>query len=207
MSDTIKSDDLYIILFHGRAHPDMDMDDWGTDGPIIGPFPFAHHTYLSHIKLGDGKSLERVADTIYYNHRFYGDYSVVSGAHLLDSDAELTKRIEPYNATKADPDVLRALEYKIERTPEGVSAMEKHENVELDPRLDLVNHSSTGFEYGYAGSGPAQLALAIMAHYLRCDKDALCYYQSFKHDMIEGRQGDGFVITARQIFDWLGEKK
>lgn len=31
----------------------------------------------------------------------------------------------------------------------------------LPPRTDLVNHSPTGFEWGYAGSGPAQLALAL----------------------------------------------
>ena len=30
----------------------------------------------------------------------------------------------------------------------------------LDPRFDLWNHSPTGFEWGYGGSGPAQLALA-----------------------------------------------
>ena len=33
----------------------------------------------------------------------------------------------------------------------------------LDPRLDLRNHSPTGFEWGYGGSGPAQLALALAA--------------------------------------------
>ena len=31
----------------------------------------------------------------------------------------------------------------------------------LNPRLDLCNHSPTGFECGYSGSGPAQLALAL----------------------------------------------
>ena len=37
----------------------------------------------------------------------------------------------------------------------------------LGPRLDLFNHSPTGFEWGYFGSGPAQLALAIVAHHSR----------------------------------------
>ena len=37
----------------------------------------------------------------------------------------------------------------------------------LHKRLDLANHSPTGFSWGYGGSGPAQLALAILAHYLR----------------------------------------
>ena len=33
----------------------------------------------------------------------------------------------------------------------------------LPPRLDLLNKSPTGFEWGYDGSGPAQLALALCA--------------------------------------------
>ena len=33
----------------------------------------------------------------------------------------------------------------------------------LDARRDIRNHSPDGFEWGYGGSGPAQLALAILA--------------------------------------------
>ena len=33
----------------------------------------------------------------------------------------------------------------------------------LDPRLDLVNHSPTGFAWSYDGSGPSQPALALLA--------------------------------------------
>src|SRR5947209_8602479 len=33
----------------------------------------------------------------------------------------------------------------------------------LPLRLDLFNHSPTGFSWGYGGSGPAQLALALLA--------------------------------------------
>ena len=32
----------------------------------------------------------------------------------------------------------------------------------LDKKLHIANHSPTGFAWGYSGSGPAQLALAIM---------------------------------------------
>jgi Family of unknown function (DUF6166) len=35
----------------------------------------------------------------------------------------------------------------------------------LDPRCDLRNNASTGFVWGYNGSGPAQLALAILIDY------------------------------------------
>lgn len=36
----------------------------------------------------------------------------------------------------------------------------------LPARTDLFNHSPTGFECGYEGSGPAQLALAITVDHL-----------------------------------------
>lgn len=42
---------LYIGLFHGRKDPDEQLDDWGCNGPIIGPLKYIHTTYLSHIKL------------------------------------------------------------------------------------------------------------------------------------------------------------
>lgn len=38
---------------------------------------------------------------------------------------------------------------------------------ELPLRTDLRNHSPTGFEWGYNGSGPSQTALAILAHHLK----------------------------------------
>lgn len=51
--------------------------------------------------------------------------------------------------------------------------------IPLDPRLDLAPHSPTGFSWGYGGSGPAQLALAILAHYAG-DEVSLRHYQAFK---------------------------
>ena len=50
----------------------------------------------------------------------------------------------------------------------------------LQPRLDLANRSPTGFEWGYLGSGPAQLALAILADALDNDRLARQLYQRFK---------------------------
>jgi len=56
----------------------------------------------------------------------------------------------------------------------------------LDLRLDLVNHSPTGFEWGYGGSGPSQLALAILADYLQDDSLAMHLYQEFKWKVVSG---------------------
>ena len=42
----------------------------------------------------------------------------------------------------------------------------------LDPRMDLRRYSSDGFEWGYEGSGPHQLALAILADHFGDDDRA-----------------------------------
>lgn len=54
----------------------------------------------------------------------------------------------------------------------------------LDPRHDLANHSPDGFEWGYSGSGPSQLALALLADALGDDARALALYQDFKRTFV-----------------------
>lgn len=71
---------IYMRLFHGRTNPEQDMDDWGTDGPIFGPYEFAHTTYAWDIKLGkaDGTCDELFVhdDMVYYDGVYYGDWSI-----------------------------------------------------------------------------------------------------------------------------------
>jgi uncharacterized protein DUF6166 len=50
--------------------------------------------------------------------------------------------------------------------------------------LDLDKHSPTGFNWGYGGSGPAQLALAILADCLGDDGLAVRLHQPFKWAVI-----------------------
>lgn len=66
----------------------------------------------------------------------------------------------------------------------------------LDPRLDLYNHSPTGFEWGYGGSGPAQLALAILADHLGNDRKALDLYQRFKWKIIVALPRRRWMLTS-----------
>ncbi len=48
------------------------------------------------------------------------------------------------------------------------------------PSQRLKNHSPDGFEYGYAGSGPSQLALALMLALGVDEETALDRYQELK---------------------------
>lgn len=55
----------------------------------------------------------------------------------------------------------------------------------LDPKpsQEIWNHSPDGFNWGYSGSGPAQLGLAILLACLPREK-ALARYQDFKSKVI-----------------------
>jgi hypothetical protein len=70
----------------------------------------------------------------------------------------------------------------------------------LPLRLDLFNHSPTGFSWGYGGSGPAQLALALLADALGDDDRALQLHQDFKFKVVAcWPEGERWWITAEQI--------
>ncbi|MDS0280200.1 hypothetical protein DVK05_15695 [Halorubrum sp. Atlit-8R] len=69
----------------------------------------------------------------------------------------------------------------------GQAIVEKRPGQErLTPErsLALVNHSPSGFEWGYGGSGPAQLALALLLDYTGDEAFALDHYQAFKTEVV-----------------------
>jgi len=92
----------------------------------------------------------------------------------------------------------------------SVFLMDDGKRKKLPSRLDLENHSPTGFEWGYGGSGPAQLALALLAHATGDDRLAVRNHQDFKWDVIGriGREPGGtWELTQYQIRDWcIGRK-
>lgn len=71
----------------------------------------------------------------------------------------------------------------------------------LDPRNDLDNHSPDGFEWGYAGSGPAQLALAILADALGDDERAIRLHQQFKFTFVVSF-GESWSMNASDVRAW-----
>jgi hypothetical protein len=98
--------------------------------------------------------------------------------------------------------------YQGRRAGHGGLIVTKHVDdlppVELDLRLDLRNHSPTGFELGYSGSGPAQLALAITADVLG-DDHARHVYQDFKQAFVARWPREGFAISAEAVEGWAEE--
>ena len=72
---------VYIRLFHGRNSVDEILEDWGFDGPTLGPFPYVHTTYAWDIKWADTNGLQHVTlvDEMFpWEGKFYGDWSITS---------------------------------------------------------------------------------------------------------------------------------
>jgi Family of unknown function (DUF6166) len=66
----------------------------------------------------------------------------------------------------------------------------------------LWNHSPTGFNWGYAGSGPAQLALALLLEAGADDREAVKWHQQFKFDYVQHWPADGGIINV-DVDGWL----
>lgn len=92
----------------------------------------------------------------------------------------------------------------------------------LPLRLDVANHSPTGFSWGYNGSGPAQLALAILAHAMGIPEPAdpskagdgtvasvllslvMRFYQDFKADFVaRWPTADAWRVERSAVRTWL----
>jgi hypothetical protein len=65
----------------------------------------------------------------------------------------------------------------------------------------VYNHSPDGFNWGYAGSGPAQLALAIMLEVMPASAPDL--YQQFKMDVISKLPQGDFTLKGKDVIEWL----
>src|SRR5262245_28903746 len=82
----------------------------------------------------------------------------------------------------------------------GVETMD----YELTPEesLKIENRSPTGFEFGYGGSGPSQLALAILLDF-KGKAPAPPLYQAFKWKFIAPLKHPGGIIPGQDIQDFL----
>ncbi len=93
--------------------------------------------------------------------------------------------------------------YAGERTERGAAVavvdLETRVGRPLPTGLQYVRHSPTGFEWGYLGSGPAQLAFAILLDHFGDPAPARLYYQSFKFEVIAGLHFDCWDLTTTQI--------
>lgn len=82
---------LYLGLLHGRDDPRQQMDDWGFNGPTIGPLRWFHTTYACTLRIAfasesDGQRyfgvrqtehfLQLDRDLLVFNGQYFGDWTV-----------------------------------------------------------------------------------------------------------------------------------
>ncbi len=124
----------------------------------------------------------------------------------------------------------RKIHYHIRRLPTIVVVIASVPG-ELEVCLvpHLVHHSPTGMEFGYAGSGPADLALSLLTFHLEADAvtvkriltgnyesyelanppannptvRVVALYQDFKQDALGGHGDDKIDLTGAEIDWWI----
>ena len=65
-----------------------------------------------------------------------------------------------------------------------------------------VRHSPTGIEWGYGGSGPADLALSVLLA-LTDEQAANALYHRFKHEVVAAVPEAGGVLRAADVRRWV----
>jgi hypothetical protein len=77
-----------------------------------------------------------------------------------------------------------------------------------EPSQKLINHSPDGFNWGYSGSGPAQLALGLLLDVTHNPSLAMEKYQHFKFEVIAKLDMEaGWTLTSTAILAWLTSSK
>lgn len=75
-----------------------------------------------------------------------------------------------------------------------------------------TRHSPDGFNWGYGGSGSAELARCILIDYLGALKEDAApgqlslvegAYQDFKAEVVVSLNSDTFELTGNAIYEWL----
>lgn len=114
----------------------------------------------------------------------------------------------PASMSGTDPNPIER--YEISRDADGRVTCWVHRGFGVRASLKhLVRHSPDGFEIGYAGSGPTELARCILLCQLERSPEAgrdidRHAYQLFRDTFLaDPHWRDGRVLTARAIEDWV----
>jgi hypothetical protein len=67
----------------------------------------------------------------------------------------------------------------------------------------VVRHSPTGFNWGYGGSGPADLALSLLIDALGRRRKAQQLYQAFKWDIVARLPYTEWTLSRVDILAWV----
>ncbi len=72
----------------------------------------------------------------------------------------------------------------------------------------LKDHAPDGnVAWGYHGSGPSLLALALLLHFGATDYEGLTWYQEFKRDVISELPENDFLMKDERVIEWLESRR
>lgn len=97
-------------------------------------------------------------------------------------------------------------EAKVYMTP-TIGGKTDFERLMLHKSLQIRNHSPTGFEWGYGGSGPHQLALALLMDATGDNELAEAHYHDFCVTHVMGWDRNEFSVTDEYINAWVKNRK
>lgn len=69
----------------------------------------------------------------------------------------------------------------------------------------LLNQSPNGFNWGYGGSGPSQLALGLLLEVTSDRNLSLRLYQQFKWEIV-ANVGDTWELSEPSILAWIAQQ-
>jgi len=109
---------------------------------------------------------------------------------------------------QASTDRVEYVGMRVDGTP-VVLNLTTHERLSPNRSLGLVRHSPAGFDWGYTGSGPAQLACALLLDYTDDETVAQQHYIQFRNDVVSQLVCDGpadcWHLTGEDIEAALAE--
>ena len=85
---------MYLGLLHGRDHPQQQMNDWGFNGPMIGPLKWFHTTYTCTVRI----AFESAAD----GQRYFGERRL-DGLPRCPRGLRTASRFVPTRAARWEP--------------------------------------------------------------------------------------------------------
>ena len=101
-----------------------------------------------------------------------------------------SNRVQSETLAKQNGDHIEYIGFRVDGHA-VVLNLSEHRRLSLDRSLDLVNHSTKGFEWGYAGSGPAQLACGLLLNYYDDEQFVREHYIVFRDQVISRLECDG----------------
>jgi hypothetical protein len=91
---------------------------------------------------------------------------------------------------QSNADRVEYVGMRVDETPVVLNLTE-HERLTPNRSLDLVRHSPAGFDWGYTGSGPSQLACALLLDYSNDETVAQQHYIQFRNEVVSQLACDG----------------